>query len=446
MGISRLLLMMAGAALLTLGGRASEPIPTNEPWLELPQANQRVAVDGSLVLDQPPSSVQQLVLHIPAGGPRINYGTVHTKVNTEATDVAMKSASGLDGMVLNVDLTGAGGFPMLPGRNSVELEFQDQFGRAKYYNFLLDFSSLSSSLKGRGFETIPTSPVPEKRAGRLFAVVIGISHYTKGDGQINDLQFADRDATAMLDFLKSPAGGGVSDQDALLLLNGDATAENIRHALFSFLTKPQEQDTVVIYIAGHGAPDPLDSRNLYLITSDTRPDDMGGTAFPMWQLQDVFERVLKAKRVLTFADTCHSYGFSGARAGAGAKRANNLVNQYLQRYASKGQRAVITASDISESSFEDAKWGEGHGVFTYFLLRGLKGEADLNHDGTVTAGELFAYLKQSVPQATAGKQNPRAMVGIDNGLTVSTLARKNAGLEFSPLLPAKKRPAYRGGP
>jgi hypothetical protein len=429
MGIRRLLLITVGIALLSLGGSASQPAQTNEPWLELPQANQRVAVDSSLALDQAPGSVQQLVLHIPASGPRINYGTIHTKVNTEAADVAMKSTSGMDGIALNIDLTGAGGFPMQPGRNSVELEYQDLFGRTKYYNFLLDFSG-SSSPQGRGFEAIPTTHAPEKRAGRLFAVVIGISHYSKGGGQINDLQFADRDATSMLEFLKSPAGGGVTDQDALLLLNGDATTESVRHALFSFLTKPQEQDTVVIYIAGHGAPDPLDPRNLYLITADSKPDDMGGTAFPMWQLQDVFERVLKAKRVLTFADTCHSYGFSGARAGTTAKRANNLVNQYLQRYASKGQRAVITASDISESSFEDAKWGDGHGVFTYFLLRGLKGEADINHDGTVTAGELFAYLKQSVPQATGGKQNPRAMVGIASGLTVSTIPRTRARNEI----------------
>jgi uncharacterized caspase-like protein len=159
---------------------------------------------------------------------------------------------------------------------------------------------------------------------------------------------------------------------------------------------------------------------------------MGATAFPMFELQDVFERVLKAKRVITFADTCHSYGFTGARAGAGSRRANNLVNQYLQRYASRGQRAVITASDISESSLEDAKWGDGHGVFTYFLLQGLQGKADANHDGVVTAGELFTYLKQSVPQATGGKQNPRAMVGIANGLTVSTLARTRARLEIPP--------------
>jgi uncharacterized caspase-like protein len=425
MMIRSLLATTVGASLLLLGGAASDPVLPNEPWLELPQAGQRVAIDSSIALDQPPGSIQQIVLHIPAGGSRINYGTIHTKVNTESADVAMKSTNGMDGFTLNVDLTGAGGFPMLPGRNSVELEYQDEFGRARYYNFLLDFSN-SSSPGGRGFDVIPTKSAPEKRAGRLFAVVIGISHYAKSNGQINDLRYADRDAQSMLDFLKSPAGGGLAEEDTLVLLNEAATTESIRHALFSFLTKPQEQDTVVIYIAGHGAPDPLDPRNLYLITADTKPDDMGGTAFPMWQIQDVFDRILKAKRVLTFADTCHSYGFSGLRAGPGQKHANNLVNQYLQRYASKGQRAVITASDISESSFEDAKWGDGHGVFTYFLLQGLQGKADANHDGVVTAGELFAYLQQSVRQATDGKQNPRALVGIDSSLTVSTVPRTHA--------------------
>lgn len=423
-------LAVVPAVLLTLGGAAGQSSANNLPWLEVPQAAQRLDVDSSSTLSSSPGSIHELVFHIPAGGSRIDYGTIHTKVNTESADVAMKSMSGMDGLVLNVDLTGAGGFPLQLGRNSVELEYKDQFGRPRYFNFLLDFSSDSSTPAGRGFETIPTKTIPEKRAGRLFAVVIGISHYAKGDGQINDLKYADRDAQSMLDFLKSPAGGGVADQDALLLLNEDATTQNVRHALFTFLTKPQEQDTVVIYIAGHGAPDPLDSRNLYLITADTKPDDMGGTAFPMWQIQDVFERVLKAKRVITLADTCHSYGFSGLRAGSGQQRANNLINQYLQRYASKGQRAVITASDISESSFEDAKWGEGHGVFTYYLLRGLKGEADRNHDGVVTAGELFAYLQQSVREATEGKQNPRAAVGISSGLPVSTLNRNHAALDI----------------
>jgi len=433
------LISILGAAPLLMSGIASYPLENNEPWLEIPATGQHIAVDSSAELADSPATVQQLVMHIPAGGSRINYGTIHTKVNTEATDVAMKSSSGEDGLLLKVDLTGAGGFPMLNGRNSVELEYQDQFGRTKYYNFLLEFVAKSGNTAGsRGFQMMTPNLPPEKRAGKLFAVVIGISHYAKGDGQINDLQYADRDASSMMEFLRSPAGGGVLEQDALLLLNEKATTQNVRNALFTFLTKPQEQDSVVVYIAGHGAPDPHDPRNLYLLTADSKPDDMGGTAFPMWQLQDVFERVLKAKRVLTFADTCHSYGFSGQRSGA--KRENNLINQYLQRYASTGQRAVITASDISESSFEDVKWGDGHGVFTYFLLRGLNGEADKNHDGVVTAGELFAYLQQSVRQATAEKQNPRAMVGLASGLTVSTVARSHALQELNaPLHPTIHR-------
>ena len=173
-----LLVATIGASLLLLGGAASDPVLPNEPWLELPEAGQRVAVDSSIVLEQAPGSIQRLVLRIPAGGSRINYGTIHTKVNTESADVAMKSSNGMDGFTLNVDLTGAGGFPMLAGRNSVELEYQDEFGRAKYYNFLLDFSQpIQSQVAADSTSFRPSAP--GKRAGRLFAVAIGISHYAR---------------------------------------------------------------------------------------------------------------------------------------------------------------------------------------------------------------------------------------------------------------------------
>ena len=161
-----------------------------------------------------------------------------------------------------------------------------------------------------------------------------------------------------------------------------------------------------------------------LLTYDTKLDDMGGTAFPMWQLQDVFTRVLKAKRVVTFADTCHSYGFSGERRG---KKSNNLVNQYVAKAANDSDRAVITASDISQLSYESDKWGGGHGVFTFFLLKGLHGEADFNKDGTVTAGELFSYIHDNVDKATEGNQSPMAVPGLAERIPLSGVAvRKSA--------------------
>jgi len=408
---------LVGALALGLAGTGSRmpAVGGREPWLELPQAQQRVDGNGFLELDTPAESVQQLVLHIPGGSSHINYGMIHTKVNTEASDIAMTSSSGSDGLVLRVDLNGAGGFPMRGGRNSVELEYQDQFGRTKYYNFVLDFTKGPAG--GRGFTVMEAAKAPEKRSGQLYAVVIGISHYGHG-GAVSDLRYADKDAESFLEFLKSKAGGQVSDANVTVLLNEQATTVNVRKALFTFLTVAQPQDTVAIYIAGHGAQDPHDPRNLYLLTADSDPNDMGGTAFPMWQLQDVFSRILKSKRVITIADTCHSYGFSGQRTSG---EGNNLINQYIAHYAGSGQRAVITASDISEPSYEDAKWGGGHGVFTYYLLKGLQGEADANHDGTVTAGELFAYLQRSVPGATESKQHPRAQGGLASMMPVSLL-------------------------
>ena len=412
------MLALVGLALLRLDGYGGQATDAHVPWLMLPEIDGRVSGNGTAEFSNVPGSVQAMVIHIPAGGPHVNYGTIHTKVNTESADIATKSSSGSDGFELKVDLTAAGGFHFQPGRNSVELEYQDQFGRQKYFNFLITFQS-GPAARGIIPET-PNQP-PEKRAAKLYAVVIGISRYDQSGSSIGNLKFADKDAMGFLDFLKSPSGGGLSDDAVTVLLNEKATTENVRHALFTFLTAAQPQDTVVIYIAGHGAPDPHDPRNLYLLTADSKPDDMGGTAFPMWQMQDVFERVLKAKRVITIADTCHSFGFSGARSGDSGQKGNNLINQYLQHYAAKGSRAVITASDISEPSFEDSQWGEGHGVFTYFLLKGLKGEADKNHDGIVTAGELFAYLRRVVPEATGGKQNPRAMEGLASALPVSIL-------------------------
>src|SRR5262249_17827927 len=147
-------------------------------------------------------------------------------------------------------------------------------------------------------------------------------------GGLTNLRFADRDAMSFYDFLLSPQGGSFRRENVKLLLNEDATSQNVRSALFTFLTKPREQDLVLLYFAGHGSPDPHDKRNLYLLTYDTQLDDMGGTAFPMWQLQDVFVRIIKAKRVITFTDSCHSYGVSGQIYG-GSEKSNNLINQYL---------------------------------------------------------------------------------------------------------------------
>ena len=51
-----------------------------------------------------------------------------------------------------------------------------------------------------------------------------------------------------------------------------------------------------------------------------------------------------------------------------------------------------------EQSFESPDWGGGHGIFTYYVVKGLEQEADENTDGIVTADELAEYVRRRAAQ------------------------------------------------
>lgn len=424
------------AILVACLAAAAPPPPAREPeiWLEIPGLVSRVEANGGTQLST--SDLSVLRIHINHPPSQLNYGDIFAKVNTESANIIMSTTSTAEGVICELDLEHRGGFKLHPGRNSVEIALFDAQRRLYYASFLLQ----AQEGEGERFVAAP----PEKLTGEKYAVIIGISRYDHAGGAFPNLRYADRDAMAFRDFLLSPGGGRFKPENIRFLVDQAATSQNVRSALFTFLTKPRPEDLVVIYWAGHGAPDPNDRRNLYLLTYDTRVEDMGGTAFPMWQLQDVFGRILKAKRVITFTDSCHSYGISGQALRASAAE-NNLVNQYLTRYASEADRAVVTASDISQLSYEGEDWGGGHGVFTFYLLRGLDGEADANRDGTVTAGELFAYVRDRVSAATNGDQRPVAFPGLAADLPLAGAAVQGGEVKKAHLEPPAS-PGRRGSP
>ena len=395
----------------------SRPYPVmlkpGEIWLEVPEQSTRVEANTSGPLAA--AAVTSLKIHIAKMPKDIDYGSIHTRVNTESGDILMTTTGVPEGILCTLDLLRRGDMGLVRGRNSVEVSYVDHLKRVHYASFLLDRGSNVPPMKTPGTR-------PARLTGDKYAVIIGVARYQHaGEDGLTNLRFSDGDAGSMRDFLLSPAGGAFPKDNVLTLLNEEATSSTMRSALFTFLSKPRPDDLVVIYFAGHGSPDPNDSRNLYFLTYDTKIEDMGGTAFPMFQFQDVFERVLKAKRVITLVDSCHSFGVSGAKNVGGS--GNNLVNQYVQRFASSGERAVLTASDLSELSYEDTKWGGGHGVFTYFLLQGMRQAADINHDGVVTVAELSQFLRDKVSTATGGEQHPQSLVGGVGDIPVSSVAR-----------------------
>ncbi|HYR12340.1 MAG TPA: caspase family protein, partial [Longimicrobium sp.] len=239
--------------------------------------------------------------------------------------------------------------------------------------------------------------------GRRWALVVGISAYA--DTALRPLQYADDDARAIYDFLRSPraGGGGYAEENVKLLLNDEATYAGVRNALFSFLRQATDEDHVFIYFAGHGAPDPTRPGDLYLLTHDTRSGQIPATAFPM---RDVDRAVaeLYARHVVVVTDACHSGGITEE----GARTVQNAINDVFlaQLSSSTGGLAVFTASGADQVSLEDAQWGGGHGVFTHYLLQALEGKADEDGDQIVTLVEMMYWTIDQVRRETQNSQIP----------------------------------------
>jgi len=265
---------------------------------------------------------------------------------------------------------------------------------------------------------IQHSPLNE---GVRWAIIIGVSSYS--DSRIPSLRYAEKDATSLYSWIISPNGGKYAPSRVKLIVGENASVVNIKTALFSWLQKALAEDVVTIYFAGHGAPASPDSpENLFLLPYDCNYDNIAATAFPMWDVETALKRFIKAKKVVVIADACHSGGVGQSydvarRANRGIKI--NPISSNIQNLSQISDGiCVISASSDSQFSQESQKWGGGHGVFTYFLLKGLKGDADYNKDSSVTLGELTSYLSEQVRRETLNSQSPTVAGRYDPALTI----------------------------
>ncbi|MCG8603959.1 caspase family protein, partial [bacterium] len=232
------------------------------------------------------------------------------------------------------------------------------------------------------------------------AVIIGINEYQ--DPKIPNLSFARADAKGIYDIMIDPDLGRIAADNVILLLDENATERQIRTALAIELPKrAAEDDLVYIYFAGHGSP-VIDSRSQasdgiekYLIPSDAEIDRLRATGISMDEIHRCFGWI-DSKQVLFFIDSCYS-GEAGGRTFSNTdfrKRAT-INDDFLNDLAGEG-RLVMTACDVNELSLEMEE--RGHGLFTYYLIKGLKGVADKDRDGFVTVPELYEYVYENVSQ------------------------------------------------
>jgi hypothetical protein len=276
--------------------------------------------------------------------------------------------------------------------------------------------------------TVPKPPPPMVKVADRWAVVIGVGEYE--DKQIPRLRYAVRDAEAIYEFLTTQGG---YPKDHVLLLT-DATEVKptllaIKRALGDFLTRRAgRDDMVLIYFAGHGAPEvdaagvEADGVSKYLIPRDGDADSLYTTAFPMEEIQRIFLRI-PSERVVMLLDTCYS-GTAGGRTFARQRmRSTGLSDQFLERLTRSRGHVIMTASGPNEVALENSTLG--HGLFTYYVLEGLKGKADRDGDGLVSVSELYEYVQNQVDrkaQEVGGRQRPVMKGEIEGALPLSKVA------------------------
>jgi len=311
----------------------------------------------------------------------------------------------LEGVVVgdasNIQVDGAPAIvEPLEAEQAARLGLQGADAKRFYREFSLPVSRDSVMVVAQGRGGATTQAIAAPRIDKRWAVVVGVGQYASAD--IPDLEFARADAQAVYDFLKSDAAGPFDD--VLFLADEEATGAAMRQALFVFLQQADWNDLVVVYYAGHGAPDPARPDNLYLLPSDADLGSLAATGFPMWDVKTALRRQIAAERVLVIADACHSAGTADGDVVGGGD-GNAIAGGFSQLFT-PSRRLMMTAADTNEFSLEDARWG-GHGVFTHFLLEGLEGKGDMDADGIVTFTELFDYVADNVRTATGGRQNPQ---------------------------------------
>lgn len=237
-------------------------------------------------------------------------------------------------------------------------------------------------------------PMIKKRTTK--AVIIGVADYQNPN--IADLQFTDDDAIAFADYLRSPAGGSVPENNITLLTNEQATYGKVVMALTTLMEECKEGDLAVIYFSGHGDVETTTMMNFgYLLTYEAPSAVyMIGGALSISNLEAIIQTltVQKNVEVLLIADACHA----GKLAGSAVKGTEATAHALTANFA---KAAKILSCQPNELSQESTRWGGGHSVFTYFLIDGLIGLADENHDNKVSMFEIQKFLQEKVPPEVA---------------------------------------------
>lgn len=226
------------------------------------------------------------------------------------------------------------------------------------------------------------------------ALIIGISRYR--EKAIPEVKYAARDAEVVARYLENV--GGIPRTNIKVLTDEKATKSDLEAHISDWIPRrTTENSTVFIYYAGHGTPGPQ-GREAFVVPYEGRPD-YPSQLYPLQKMYDALNK-LSAREVVVMLDSCFSGAKGRSITGEGTRPVSiSIENPVL----AGGKIVVIAASSGSQvsSDYDKVK----HGLFTYYLLRGMRGEASRDREGTVDLGGLYEFVKKNVAETASLEMN-----------------------------------------
>lgn len=239
-------------------------------------------------------------------------------------------------------------------------------------------------------DRVPALQITKKK--NAYAVVIGIEQYRE---KLPKADFAEQDAKLVGEYLTKVLG--YPEENVVVRTNDKAAKTDLEKYFEGWLPNNAERDSsVFVYYSGHGAPN-TKTGDAYLVPYDGDPTFVDKTGFSLKRLYAALDK-LPAKDVTVVLDSC----FSGAGGRSVLAEGARPLGLSIENPAlTTGKIMVLSASagDQISNTFKE----QGHGLLTYFFLKGLQGEGDANKDGAVEMAELYDYVKPNV-QRVARKQ------------------------------------------
>lgn len=298
------------------------------------------------------------------------------------------------------------------GTHTLEIKMSSLLGgqSVNYFDFeVVERSRVVSRSIAARQDAVDIGVITKKGKKRKDAIglIIAVEEYEN----IENAEFAENDALYMEMYYKEVLG--LDDDNIYSYVNSDVT-----RLFFDKVFDPvngqlkgaviTDSTELFVYYSGHGIPS-KDGKTVYLFPHNGIRSMVSSHGYDIDELYNSLASI-GAKNTTVFMDACFS-GASKASSKDGIKNiagtkgihidTENKIWKNLENFD------VFSSSAINQTSLSYDK--SETGLFTYYLCKGLKGDADRNRNRQITKGELYDFIKKNVEKSSvgiAGKQIP----------------------------------------